>query len=278
MHVATMIKAFIVVLVIGGVKMSHASDDKEELCEAAWIKASAQYINQEHADYEGLLHYWEGSSTQCEGSVAYESRKAFIYAFLDQPEKAKLVISKIKKKTKFDYLVELVSLQIEVKEKILGNNLDLNALKKIRGKYVEYINRYPQVSDGYAQLGGIQILLKEFPESLVSLIKAKELAIPQQMQAGLYRNLVIAYFENGKYKEAYDAAGVAISLQKYVTDDKFFMYSLAKTEASLGKYEEAQTALKVIASKVPNIKSDPDFIASVDYVFDKMKDQKSSGL
>jgi tetratricopeptide (TPR) repeat protein len=168
----------------------------------------------------------------------------------------------------------LVSLQIEVKEQLLANNLDRNALKKIKEKYVGYINKYPHVSDGYAQLGAVQILLEEFPESLVSLIKAKELAMPHQMQAGLYRNFVIAYFENGKYNEAYEAAGMAIGFQKYVTDDKFFMYSLAKTEASLGKYEDAQTALKVIAAKVPNIKSDPDFIESVDYVFDKMKDKK----
>ncbi len=103
MHVATMIKASIVALVIGEVQMSHASDDKDELCEAAWIKASAQHITQEHADYEGLLHYWEENAAQCEGSVAYRSRKAFIYTFLDQPEKAKLIISKIQKKTKFDY-------------------------------------------------------------------------------------------------------------------------------------------------------------------------------
>ena len=70
------------------------------------------------------------------------------------------------------------------------------------------------------------------------------------------------------------AEGTAISLSKTFFADPYFIYAVAKTDAGLGKFADAQTAIRVLAKKRPQVKDTKDFLSTVDFIFDKMKESK----
>jgi hypothetical protein len=77
--------------------------------------------------------------------------------------------------------------------------------------------------------------------------------------------------EVGRYQDAYDSAGSAISLRKGNMDDPYFMCALAKADAGLGRFQDAQTALRLIAAKKPEVKQSPEFLSAVSFVIGKIR-------
>jgi hypothetical protein len=60
--------------------------------------------------------------------------------------------------------------------------------------------------------------------------------------------------------------------------DQFFMYALAKTDAALGKFADAQNVATLIVTKKPEIKTTEAFQSTVAFVKQKMKEKGVSGV
>jgi tetratricopeptide (TPR) repeat protein len=149
-------------------------------------------------------------------------------------------------------------------------------MQELDRRIMRVVEEYPGHPESYALLGAVESELGRHDVA----IKLYETALADArgtQKWGLYRNLTISYAEAGRYQQAYDAAGSTIALRRSVMGDKYFVYAVAKAEAGLGKFADAQTALRVIAAKDPSVKQDPDFRQTIDFVFDRMKaDQKGT--
>ena len=172
----------------------------------------------------------------------------------------------------YNYLLELAHLLTEAKRLMLSQQMDDAHLRGFDRNLAEFVKRNPQLFEGYALLGGIEVILNRHAEAIPLLEKAAAMEGSPGSRAGIYRNLTISYAEVGRYQDAYDAGGTAISLSKTFFADPYFIYAVAKTDAGLGKFADAQTAIRVIAKKRPQVKDTKDFLSTVDFIFDKMKE------
>lgn len=252
-----------------------ASENAASWCEQQWFVVSAQYVDQEVPDYAGLLQRWQQYGPKCQGTVAYEARLAFIYFYLDQPAKATEALQAVEAKvSEYRYLLELAQLLTEFKRLMLSKQMDEPHLRGFEHRLADFVKRNPHLFEGYALLGAIEVILNRHEEAITLLEKAAAMEGSPGSRAGIYRNLTISYAEVGRYQEAYDAGGEAISLSKAFFGDPYFMYAVAKTDAGLGRFADAQTAIRVIAKKRPQVKDTKDFLSTVDFIFDKMKENK----
>lgn len=255
--------------------VADASENVSSWCEQQWLTQSAEYADRDAPDYGGLLEHWRQYAARCSGTVAYEARLAFIYFYLDQPEKAKEALKPIvNKKSEYGHLVQLAQLLIEANELMIDQKPDTARLDELEIKLLKFVRQYPQQLEGYGLLGGVETLLGHHDAAIKTLEKAALMTKSMNSKAGIYRNLTISYAQAGRYQDAYDAAGTAISLRKSVMSDQYFVYAVAKADAGLEKFSDAQTALRVLAAKKPEVKKDPDFLATVDFVFEKIKQSK----
>jgi tetratricopeptide (TPR) repeat protein len=120
-------------------------------------------------------------------------------------------------------------------------------------------------------LGSIEVLLNRHTAAIPLLEKAAAMEGSPGSRAGIYRNLTISYAEVGRYQDAYDVGGKAVSLSKALFADPDFMYAVAKADCGLGKFTDAQTAIRVIAAKRPQVTGTKDFHSAVEFVVDKTK-------
>lgn len=90
-------------------------------------------------------------------------------------------------------------------------------------------------------------------------------------RAGLFRNATVSYAALGKYSQAYDASGAALSENKGFMADPDFMYAVIRTQAELGMLDEAKTSVEVLATKTPAVKGDQEFNELVKYLKRKLE-------
>lgn len=88
-------------------------------------------------------------------------------------------------------------------------------------------------------------------------------------KAGIYRNLTISYATVGKYDDALKAADSASEMNKESSSDPDFMYAVVKTDAALGDFVAAQTALKVLAANVPEVRNTPEFADAANFLINE---------
>lgn len=264
------------VLAAGLLTHAHAFAGDAAWCEQEWLKQSAEYADRDVPDYRGLLSNWQQYAKQCSGTVAYEARLAFVYVQLDELDQARKALSGVTTASKYQYLVDLVQALTEGKRLLLDKTVSEPDLQELDRRFMGIVEKYPGHPESYALLGVVESELGRHDAA----IRLYEVALEGSrgtQKWGLYRNLTISYAEAERYQAAYDAAGRTMALRKSVTDDKYFVYAVAKAEAGLGKFADAQLALRLIAAKDPSVKQDPDFLQTVDFVFDRMKaDQKGT--
>jgi tetratricopeptide (TPR) repeat protein len=247
--------------------VANAIEDRSMWCEHQWLILSAEFADREKADYPRLLSAWKELDSTCRGTVSYEARMALIYYYLDQIDGAKAAIKSVRDtKSDYTYLVELVSTLLDLKELTDAGKVNQTDLQKIDNEIYSYVKAYPDKPEGYAlfgmvesQLGRHDAAIKLYEESLKKLPKTNQ-------QWGVYRNMTISFTEVARYEESYHAAGKAISLHKTVTNDRYFMYALAKAEAGIGQLDDARITLKLISTKQPDVFKDPEFLAAVNFV------------
>lgn len=247
----------------------HAEKRSAEWCEQQWVNESIVASKKEPPDYAGLLKRWQQYGQKCAGTVAYEARLAFAYLFLDQTHKAEEILAPLKNQSSsYSNLVDLALIQVDA-FRLYEKQIYEKDLRGLEAKYKGFVKKYPDTLEGYGMLGGLQTMLNEHEEAIkslkISLRSSKNLL-------GVFRNLTINYSALGKHREALEAANDAIKIDKSITDDQYFMYALATTNAALGDVDAAKTALLLIAAKKPEVKEDPDFQQAVRYVIAKIEE------
>ena len=250
------------------------AQEVEARCEEQWITESANYVNNEKQDYAGLLGRWKQLATSCPNSVAYQARLADIYFYLDDPDEAKKALAPVAERRNSPYyeLVAFASLLADLKQKMLQHQItDESRMREIIRGFDAFVKQYPHSTEGYAMLGGLQVLDQDYKSAIENLETAASRPDTTHSKAGIYRNLTIAYEQSGLYEKAYVAAGHAYAARKGVTSDKQFVYSYARAAAGVGKFSDADAAIRVILGKYPELKSDRDFAAALHFVVMKEK-------
>jgi tetratricopeptide (TPR) repeat protein len=253
--------------------MSSAKSETPEWCEEQWAVESAETYEQASPDYQVLLQKWQRLSDKCAGTEVYESRLAVVYISLNELDKAREVLKPIlSKPSKYSYLAEFVSLHADAVEFEKNGQLNDDNMRLLEQKYLGFVKKYPDYIEGYAALGNSQAFLGKHEEAIKSFEKA--LQAPMN-KSGLYRNLTVSYAAVGRYQDALQSADKAYELNKNVTSDPFFVFALVKTDAALGDFQSAQSALKVIAAKMPEIKSTTEFKEAINFVINEIDKKKS---
>lgn len=246
---------------------AEAKNSTAEWCEKQWAIESGKTAADGPRDYGRLLRRWQEHGPKCVGTVVYEARLATAYLFHGQADKAKEVLSSLGgRRSEYDYLVAFAGLQVSYFAAWNGDtaNADVPDLEK---RFLDFVRKYPQVPDGHAMLGGIQTVLGKCSDAIKSL----ELGMKSQMDvSGVLRNLTICYVAKERYSDAMRAADEAYRLNKEVTSDQYFIYAIAKADAALGDLKAAETALRLIAAKKPEVRRDPEFKLAVDFVTSRM--------
>ena len=246
---------------------AYAKNQISEWCEQQWTVESAKLGEVDMPDNAALLARWKSYESKCTGSIAYEARLAIAYVSVKQVDKARSVLKPLSKDTQeYGHLIELALLQADEADLMNGvvNERDIAQLER---RYLALVKKYPNFLEGYALLGGLQSMLNKHAEAIRSLEYARE---TKMNAAGIYRNLTISYAALGRYKDAAQSADEAYRLNKAVLSDQYFVYGLAKAKAGVGDFRAAETVLRVIAAKKPDVRRDPDFKDAVDFVTARM--------
>lgn len=263
--------ALVLFLVSMNASTVHAMNDKAEWCEDQWRIVSANNTVPAQTDYSGLLVKWKEYGAECSGTVAYEARLSTIYSLSQNPDKAREVIKAVDAtESGYSHLVDLALLQAETAEVLYGelNREDVVLLEK---KYLNFVKKYPDFYDGYGILGSIQTILGKYDKAIISL----EFGLQSSMELwSVYRNLTISYTEVGYYEKAVKAADAAFERNNQLTSDPYYAYAFAKASAGIGDIKTAETVLKVIATKVPEVRGDPEFKDAVDFVLARIPVEK----
>jgi tetratricopeptide (TPR) repeat protein len=256
--------------------MNQVQAGSGDLCEARWREKSGQFVNMEQPDYRGLLSYWEQQASDCSGTGAYEARLAAIYVQLNEHEQARAALAAARKHpAQYTNLIELVELTSESFAIAGRGGASTSQLDEFGQRVLAFAKRYPEFPEGLAFAGGVQTTLGHHAIALPLLEKAFVIADKRMPKTGLYRNAAISYAALGKYSQAFDAAGAAVSEKKALMADPEFMYAVIKTQAELGMFEEAKQSILVLVAKAPAVKADPEFRELVEKLKLKFEAAKS---
>lgn len=265
-HIVFITVLFIVAAVF--LMTSQAKSATPEWCEEQWAIDSAEIYEQASPDYQVLLQKWQQLSDKCGGTVAYEARLAMIYISLNEIDKAREELKPIlNKPSKYSYLAEFVSLHADAVKFEKNGQLSDDNMRLLEQKYLGFVKKYPDFIEGYAALGNSQAFLGKHDEAIKSLEKGLQTSMNRM---GIYRNLTISYAAVGRYQDALDSADKAYNLNNKLTSDPFFVFALVKTNAALGDFQSAQSALKVIAAKVPEVKNTPEFAEAANFLINEI--------
>jgi TPR repeat protein len=247
----------------------HAVGATPEWCEAQWRTESVS-IDRVDTDDQGarkfsdLLERWKSYEKDCSGTIVFECRLASAYILANQYDKARQLLKSVEqKRSKYHYLVEFILLQIDYFSVYREINVSKDYVISVKEKFLDFVRKYPNFPDAYGQLGGLQSLLNEHEAAIKSLEFARNSSMSL---LGVYRNLAISYEAVGRHEDAHQAADKAYQLNKSVTSDQYFVYAVAKADAGLGDFESAELVLRVIAAKKPEVRRNPDFKDTVDFV------------
>ncbi len=237
-------------------------------CERQWSIESANIARETPPDYSALLRRWQGHAPRCAGTVAYEARLAVIYLSLNQPDKAREILKPLAgSRSEYRHLVDFAALLVDYFAALNGPTTTKADIGRLEGSFRGFTSRYPQFADGQGMLGGLQTLSGKHAEAIKSL----ELGLHSSMDVwSVYRNLTISYTAVGRYADAIRAGDDAYRLNRGVTSDQYFAYALAKADAGVGKLQDAETVLRVIAAKKPEVRRDPEFKEAVEFVMARM--------
>lgn len=252
-----------------------ASTKIEQACDRRWLAESGKYADNDHPDFGTLLQRWKKLSGACGDGVVYRARLADIYLSIDDPAGAREALMAVvsRRDSPYYYLVTYALLTADLKEKVQHHQIPNEAqMQEVLRKYEELVAKYPHFTEGYAMLGGLEVIDHDYKQAIGNLEAAARLANGKHSEAGIYRNLTLAYAGSGLYEKAYDAADTAYRARHNLMSDEQFVYAYARAAAGLGKFDDAEAAIRVILARHPEVKLDREFSATIRFVVAKEKE------
>jgi tetratricopeptide (TPR) repeat protein len=221
-----------------------------------------------------LLKYWRTLEPRCGVTHAYAGRLALIHILMKDFGAARTVLAKAPSgSSPYAYSVDAARAQVQVQERLADDKpITAKDLGQFEALYAGLVSKYPKWPSGYGLLGGVQILLGKHADAIKNLKIAAQGDVYELF--GVYRNLTISYSATGAFNAALEAADKAYELNRGLTSDASYMYSAALANSALGKVDEAETLLKLILAKRPEVRSDPEFIRAVEFYREQRALQK----
>jgi tetratricopeptide (TPR) repeat protein len=246
---------------------SALASESNDWCDARWEEISSEYSYKSPPDYEGLLAVWKRLEGACAGQPRYWARLALTYFYLDRLKEAQSALASMRPADRQkESLVQLVQILVDAATLLDQRDRSEDELISLEQRLHAYSKENPSdaaglslMADVLSQLGRHQVAVESYETAL------KAIGVSRR-SVGLLRNLTIGYVDVGRYEDAYNVAGTALSLDKGLFTDLYFICAAAKAQAAIGKIKGAQDALTVIAAKRPEVKQDPHFKATVAYV------------
>lgn len=237
----------------------------EQACERHWMRDSGTYLSGPAASNEAMLKQWRSHQAQCGSTYTYAGRLALIQVLANDIPGAKATLANAPKgKSPFAYSLDAARIQLAVAERLSQPGpLTARDMREFEASYAALIDTYPNWPTGFALLGGVQTYLGKHKEAIRNLeVAAKGDAYDL---SSVYRNLTISLTGVAEYARALEAAEKAFSLNQNLTSDAAFAYAAATADSALGHLDDAETVLKVILAKRPEVRTDPEFLRAVDF-------------
>ncbi|MDF2446009.1 MAG: Tetratricopeptide repeat [Moraxellaceae bacterium] len=249
-------------LLVPAVLAAPAAKRPASWCEEQWRAQAPDYLQRN--DFNGLLARWQQLAPECRGTVAWESRLALVHSSLGDFAKARATLEGIDGlNSEYAWLAELMYLLNDSREHVATGRFDTDYAARLAGSWEEYIKAHPGRPEGYRELGSLHMLQGRYAEAVANLEKAT--AADSQVWL-VFRDLTIGYTELGRYQEALLAAAEATAKRSDLTQDAEFILALGRANAGLGRFELAYKALELIAKLRPEVKGDPQYAATEQFI------------
>lgn len=231
-------------------------------CEEQWAAASPDYLQRN--DFDGLLARWQQLAGECRGTVAYEARLALAHTSLGDFNSARTTLESIDGLTsEYSWLAELMYLLNDSREHLATDRFDDDYLERLADRWEEYVRSHPNRPEGYRELGNVRMLQGRYEVAVANLEKA----VASERQAWLiFRDLAIGYSMLGRYDETMLAGQEAIKQRRGLSTDPEFVYAIARANAGLGRIELARQAMDLIVRLKPEVKDEPDYKETVNFI------------
>ena len=240
-------------------------------CDRRWEELSSRYTHRSPADYGGLLSEWQALEKECGTTQRYKPRLALTYYYLDRPQDAKRVLASIGSSGQQESLTELVQILVDISLLSDAGKLDETALLQLEQRLQTFATHHPTDVVGMSLLADVISERGRFDVAIELYEKALSAIGPSRRAANLLRNLTVTYSRAHRYEAAYDTADKAITYNKDLLSDMFFVCAVARAQASIGKIENAKDTLTVLAVKNPEVKQQQEFKSAVAFVIEKSK-------
>ncbi len=264
-RIRTIFFSLSIILIIMSINFQAEAVQSEEWCEKQWVSASAMLLSGTNPNGAAMLKQWHSYEAQCGLTFTYVGRLALIQIFMKDFTAAKATLAKASKASSpFAYSLDAAKIQLEIQERISQPKpITKQELIQFEASYVTLVKKYPNWPTGFALLGGMQTLLGKHIDAIRNLEVAK--SSDTYELSGVYRNLTISRAATGEFQLALESADKAFALNTALTSDSAFAYALANADSALGHLDDAETILKVILAKHPEVRSDPEFIHAVEF-------------
>ncbi len=136
--------------------------------------------------------------------------------------------------------------------------------------YLDYINKYPNNHRGYVQLSNLYMI----NGNLEGVIKFAEQGVAILSDYFGFRNLIIAHQKLEQYSESSNVFERAYQLDEKIVADIDAVTSASISYAMIGNMRMSKGLLFEIAGRNPEVKSDPLFVETVNFV--KAKEEGSA--
>lgn len=250
----------------------HAQGHSDDSCDDQWRDLSATYTQQSPANYQGMLSSWKSLETECAGSARYRARLALIYYFLDQPKAGKGALARIgEAEGQREPLVQLVGILTDVALLRESGQANEAGLKEIEQRVHAYVESNPTDVAGVSLLADVWSELGRHDAAIALYEQVLRSTGPSPRVAGVMRNLTITYAEAGQFQDAYELAGHAVAANREFLGDLYFVSAVARSQAAIGKIDDAKNTLTLLSLKKPEVKNDPTFREAVAFVIEKSK-------
>jgi len=215
-------------------------------------------FNKKIPSLNSKMEEWKVFDKTCSAEGVYAYGVARLYAsnnYLEGAQKVLKLLLKYKSKYYNEYL--LLAANVEFNIVTSTDNFTNDDLNKVRNRYINIQQKYPNWYGGYVGLGNLELGVGNYKKSKYLLEKANKL---QQSPLG-YRGLTLIYNTERLYNKAIESGDIAYQLDDSLMSDIKFVLSLSNAYMHVGKNKVAYNLLRMLVSNNNDAMKDPDVLA-----------------
>jgi tetratricopeptide (TPR) repeat protein len=222
-----------------------AGPSSQNTCEKEWDQLQA---DPRFASTASKIKQFESYASFCAGSGLYEVQLGQLYMDAKDFDKARRIVE--------DALKQNTPHRRELLFKDATTFLANQDLARAQDIFQTVIREYPNSYEGYSGLGVVFLIQHRAKESIEQYEKANSI-LPSMLA---YRNLVIVYTQEGRYRDATNAFDNYYRFDSDAIGDRDAAFTAALAYANQGKLEFADGTLRGLLHAKPELKDDKAII------------------